>query len=114
MKTWAFSVAVVVKNKERARRFYVEKLGMKVLDDMEHWLTVGQPRRGARIHLCETTPLEPGNTGIILSVDQKIEDAYRELKRKGVKFSVPPTEREWGVECRLLDPDGNELFVMEA
>ena len=113
MKLSVASVAVVVKDLKRAKGFYVQKLGMKLLDDMGHWVTVGQPR-GVRIHLCQVKPLEKGNTGILLQVDGKLEAAYQALKKKGVKFSVPPTKHDWGVECRLLDPDGNEFWLMEA
>jgi predicted enzyme related to lactoylglutathione lyase len=114
MKSWPTTVAVVVKNLKRAKKFYTEKLGMKVLDDMGHWVTVGQPRKGARLHLCEMKKVEPGNTGILIMIDEPIEKAYRDMKKKGVKFSVPPTVHEWGTECRFVDPDGNEFWLMPA
>ena len=113
MKISPTSVAVVVKDLKRSKTFYVQKLGMKLLDNMGHWVTVGQPR-GVRIHLCQTKPLEKGNTGIMLQVDEKLDKAYQTLRKKGVKFSVPPTKQAWGVECRFLDPDGNEFWLMEA
>ncbi len=112
MKLRPSSIAVVVKDVKRAKKFYVQKLGMKLLDDMDHWVTVGQPRTGMRIHLCETKPLEKGNTGIALTVDGPVQRAYAALKKKGVKFSVPPKEQPWGLECRLLDPDGNEFWLV--
>ncbi len=112
MKLSPFSVAVVVKDVKKAKKFYTGKLGLKLLDDAEHWVTVGQPRTGVRLHLCEMTPLEKGNTGIVFSVKEKTEQAYKELKKKGVQFSVPPTQHDWGMECRFLDPDGNEFWLM--
>ncbi len=112
MKLSPFSIAVVVKDVKKAKRFYTDKLGLKLLDDMDHWVTVGQPRTGIRLHLCETKPLEKGNTGIVFSVKEKTEEAYKALKKKGVRFSVPPTQHEWGMECRFLDPDGNEFWLM--
>jgi catechol 2,3-dioxygenase-like lactoylglutathione lyase family enzyme len=46
----------------------------------------------------------------VKSVDEK----YEELRAKGVKFDVPPTDREaWGARtAHFRDPDGNllELF----
>jgi catechol 2,3-dioxygenase-like lactoylglutathione lyase family enzyme len=114
MKLSPVSVAVVVKNLKRSKKFYVEKLGLKVLDDMGHWVTVGQVKTGMRLHLCQMKELEKGNTGIGFVVDQKIDRVYATLKKKGVKFSVPPTEHEWGTECRFLDPDGNEFWLTEA
>ncbi len=114
MKVSPVSIAVVVKDARRSKKFYVDKLGMTVLDDYPHWVTVGKPRQGFRIHLCDTEPLEPGNTGIALRVDTKLDAAYQALKKKGVKFSVPPKEQEWGMECRFVDPDGNEFWLMEG
>ncbi len=112
MKMSMFSAAVVVKDAQRAKRFYRDKLGLKVLSDEDHWVTVGQPRGGSQLHLCEMTPLEKGNTGIVFAVDEKIDKAYQALRKKGVKFSVKPTMHEWGAECRFLDPDGNEFWLM--
>ncbi|MGC4117659.1 MAG: VOC family protein [Myxococcales bacterium] len=114
MKLSPATVAVVVKDLKAARKFYTQKLGLKVLDDMGHWLTVGADKNGMRLHLCEMKPLEKGNTGILFMVDTKIDKAYTALKKKGIKFTVVPTEREWGVECRFVDPDGNEFFLMES
>lgn len=111
MNAFVASVAVVVRNKERSKEFFRDVLGMQVLDDEGHWVTVGQPGTGARIHLCEAEPIEPGNTGIVIAVEEDIRSAYENMKSKGVKFAVPPTEREWGTECRFLDPDGNELWL---
>ncbi|HEY3446682.1 MAG TPA: VOC family protein [Myxococcales bacterium] len=112
MKLSPVTVAVVVKNLKAARKFYTQKLGLKVLDDMEHWLTVGADKNGMRIHLCEMKPQEKGNTGILFAVDEKTDKAYAALKKKGVKFTVPPTQHEWGMECRFVDPDGNEFWLM--
>jgi catechol 2,3-dioxygenase-like lactoylglutathione lyase family enzyme len=112
MKLSPSSAAVVVKNLKRAKKFYTAKLGLKVIDNMEHWVTVGQPRTGVRIHLCEASPQEQGNTGILFSADATLKEAFKTLKKKGVKFSVPPTKQPWGVECRFLDPDGNEFWLM--
>jgi catechol 2,3-dioxygenase-like lactoylglutathione lyase family enzyme len=112
MKLSPLTAAVVVKSLKKAKRFYTAKLGLKVIDGMGHWVTVGQPRTGMRIHLCETKPQEKGNTGICFFADAALEKAYQALKKKGVKFSVPPAKRPWGVECRFLDIDGNEFWLM--
>ena len=104
-------VAVVVKDLRRSKKFFVEKLGMKLLDNLGHWVTVGQSKQGMRLHLCQGSKAEKGNTGIALFVDAKIDAAYAALKKKGVRFSVPLAVHEWGTECRLLDPDGNEFWL---
>ncbi|MCL4308493.1 MAG: VOC family protein [Candidatus Thermoplasmatota archaeon] len=112
------SVAVLVSNKKRAIRWYREKLGLKVFHHAGHRITVGSRRTGMQLHLCdpkdwmERPKLEPGNSGILFRVDGDIERAYRTLKRRGVRFSQPPTKEEWGWNCRFVDRDGNEFALM--
>lgn len=112
------SVAVMVSDRERARRWYTEKLGLEVLADREHWLTVGRPDHGGRIHLClgaelgDGFPLEPGNTGILLVVPGDLRETYERLKARGLTFSHPPVEHPWGWDAEVKDPDGNLLLLM--
>ena len=118
MKLQPVSVAVVVSNRKKAVQWYRKKLGLDILDQEDHWVTVGSKRRGIRLHLCQTTEfdpkgkLEPGNSGILFQVDADIEEAYRWMKRRGVKFSHPPQKMEWGWFCAFLDPDGNEFWLV--
>lgn len=125
MKLSPLSVAVVVSDRKRAVQWYQKKLGMRVLDRTEHWVTVGAAGRGpisgaARLHLCQTSEfdpkakLEPGNTGILFTVDGDIERAYRTLKGRGVKFPQPPKKEEWGWSCVFQDPDGNQFSLVPA
>lgn len=112
-----FSVAIVVSNRKRAVKWYRQKLGLDVIDQEDHWVTVGSKRTGFRLHLCQTTEydpkgkLEPGNSGIMFVVDGDLEKAYRDLKRRGVKFDNPPTKMDWGWMCSFLDPDGNQFWL---
>ena len=62
------------------------------------------------LHLCETTPLEPGNTGIAFQVDD-LDKAYKEMSGKGVEFTVKPKKEEWGYHAMFKDPDGNEFWL---
>ncbi len=118
MKTWVASTAVVVKDKARSKRFFRDKIGLKVLMEEGHWLTVGDPKRGSALHLCEVrdfdkkAPLEKGNTGILLLVDTDVRKAYAAMKKKGVKFAGKPVEHPWGWDFTFKDPDGNEFLVM--
>lgn len=118
MKLKPFSVAIVVSDRKKSLRWYRQKLGLEVVDQDAHWVTVGSKRRGIRLHLCQTTEfdpkgkLEPGNSGILFMVDGDIEKAYRDLKRRGVKFANPPKKMDWGWFCSFLDPDGNEFWLV--
>jgi predicted enzyme related to lactoylglutathione lyase len=104
-------VAVVVSNATKSSQWYKEKLGLEVRDQMDHWVTVAPKGSGVVLHLCQTTPLEQGNTGIAFGVDD-LDKAYEELSRKGVEFTVKPTKKEWGSYAMFKDSDGNEFWLV--
>jgi catechol 2,3-dioxygenase-like lactoylglutathione lyase family enzyme len=103
-------IAVVVSNANKSAEWYKEKLGMEIRDNEGHWVTVATKGAGVVLHLCETTPLEQGNTGIALSVDD-LDKAYEEMSGKGVEFTKKPVKTEWGAYAMFKDPDGNEFWL---
>ncbi len=113
------SVAVAVRDRKKAAKWYVEKLGFRVqADDGEHWTTVTDARGKFQLHLCEVAEhghkpqrSELGNTGIMLVTAQPLRTVHARLKKKGVKFSVPPKEFPWGWVSKFLDLDGNEFWL---
>jgi len=118
--TWIESTAVMVQDRERSKAWYRDQLGFDVLSDSDHWVTVGRKGRGGQIHLCQVSEagkgatLEPGNTGILVYVRGELHPTYERLLRDGVKFSQGVTKMPWGTYCMVVDPDGNELILMEA
>ena len=57
-------VAVVVSDAKKAAAWWRGKIGLEVRDDDGHWVTVAAKESDTLIHLCESKPLEKGNTGI--------------------------------------------------
>lgn len=54
-----------------------------------------------------------GMPDILLQVDN-VDDEYRELKNKGVKFLTEPADQSWGGRTvKFLDPDGNVFTLVE-
>jgi lactoylglutathione lyase len=111
-------VAVVVSNAQEAKKWYVEKLGFKVVLDRSHAICVSpnvEPSAGIRIHLCGDgfAPLEPGNTGIGFTADD-FEKTCSEMKSKGVKFTQEPTNEDGYKSAKFLDLDGNEFWLFES
>ncbi len=115
-RPWVASVAVVVSDVARAKRWYTEALGLELLTDGGHWITVGRRGRGGALHLChpEDGSLEPGTSGILLLVDGDLSARCEELRAKGVDFTGPLTEHPWGWDATVRDPDGNELLLMSG
>ncbi len=115
MKLVPYSVAVMVKDRERAARWYREKLGLKLLLRGEHFTVVGR-KNGLAIHLCQYSDFggkpEPGNSGILFWTGRSLAKTYRALVKRGVKFPVPPKKEAWGSYARFVDPDGNEFWIM--
>ncbi|MDG7008580.1 MAG: VOC family protein [Nitrososphaerota archaeon] len=115
------TVTIVVADKKKALRWYVDVLGLKVayigppvsdpdpgvqgtVDNPGHWIELGPGRPRTRVHLCE-----PGSTGITF-LTPDINSEYERLRRKGVKFLTPPKRMDWGEWiCEFADPDGNEF-----
>ena len=115
------SVAVLVSDRERAKAWYTEKLGLEVIDERDHWVTVGRKGEGGKLHLCRPSDydpkqaLEPGNSGILLTLPGKdFFAACAALKGRGVEFSVEPRTESWGTFAMIRDPDGNEHTLMPS
>ncbi|MGC2035832.1 MAG: VOC family protein [Thermoplasmata archaeon] len=117
MKIRPYSASVLVRDARRAAQWYTKKLGLEIVDGDEHWIVVGDRKRGLGLHLCELKGrggrpmLEPGNTGILLVVDGDIKKAYAGLRKKGVEFTEPLQMTEGGWRCQFRDPDGNVLWL---
>ncbi len=111
------SVAIVVADRQAAVKWYTEKLGLDRVDDHEHWQTVGQKGRSGLLHLCQVTEfepngkLEPGNSGIALTVPGDFVKSCSALEARGVTFASPPTKYDWGWGATIRDPDGNEIYL---
>jgi catechol 2,3-dioxygenase-like lactoylglutathione lyase family enzyme len=107
------TTAVVVSDAAKAAEWYREKLGLDVQGaPKEHWVAAGTKGSEPRLHLCQQSPLEKGNTGIAFLCDD-VEKTYEDLSRKGVKFTKPPTKEAWGTYAMLADLDGNEFWLVE-
>jgi lactoylglutathione lyase len=105
------SIAVVVRDEKKAANWYKSKLGFEIKSQMEHWVTVvPKGARGPELHLCKTKPAEKGNTGIAFSTDN-LDKTYKELSKKGVKFTVKPKDEGWGPYAMFADLDGNVFWL---
>lgn len=110
------TVAVMVSDAQKSKKWYVEKLGFIVQADFDKWIVVGPAGSSAGLHLCDVEPLEPGNTGITLLADD-LETTYRALKDKRVEFTRELAPSGWDPNMKyamLKDPDGNEFWLVAS
>jgi predicted enzyme related to lactoylglutathione lyase len=112
-------VSVPVSDQERAKEFYVEKLGLELKrDDTSvpgmRWIQVGSNGASTTLTLVSWfEPMPPGSLrGLVLTSDD-LESDYARLVAKGVQFETPPQRQPFGIEAVLSDPDGN-LFVLQS
>ena len=116
-------IMVAVSDMPKAKEFYADKLGLKVVtdyrqDDHNWWVSLTLPGGGATITL--TTHYEntkPG-TMVIYFASSDVAAAHKKLTVKGVKASEvkndlygPGSGVKW---FNLNDPDGNVVYLAQA
>lgn len=111
---------VHVRSMEKAVHFYRDILGLKVQLDARryNWVEVGPDEPNAKIGIREASGDDASKrvgaiTGIVFDTDD-IEALYERLAQTGVEFTRRPTKTPWGgIIADFLDPDGNELEVVQ-
>src|SRR5271166_6553442 len=110
-------VSIPVADPDRAKAFYVDKLGFDCLADApfsesERWVTVAP--RGAETILSLVTwygNMRPGGiAGLYFAVDD-IDAEYATLASRGVEFDRAPYSEPFGKFAHFRDPDGNRLVL---
>ena len=102
-----------VVDKEKARRFWVEVLGVKQIPkqvDVEHIIWLQLPR-GAMVHIVETPegPSTPSHHGAF-EVDD-IDAAARVVQQKGIETTDITTRNDGQRVFFLNDPEGNRIEI---
>jgi catechol 2,3-dioxygenase-like lactoylglutathione lyase family enzyme len=113
-------VSVPVSDQERARSFYVETLGMKLVrDDYSvpgmRWIQVAPPGGGTQLTLVTWFESMPAGSlrGLVLRI-ANLQRTFDALVKEGVRFEGPPTKQPWGYETVVYDPDGNGIVLQQA
>jgi catechol 2,3-dioxygenase-like lactoylglutathione lyase family enzyme len=120
-------VSIFVLDQDRALAFYTQKLGFEVRTDSKigdfRWLTVGpKDQPDLEIIMLPPTPgpmLDPTTAKQLKELVAKggicpgafetddVRGDYEEMKKRGVVFKSPPTERHYGIEAVFQDDSGN-------
>jgi len=130
-------VQVWVHDQDEALRFYTEKLGMELREDVTvpemgnfRWLSVGVPGQddvaitlmdipGPPVFEEETRQkiqdlLGRGASGGLFFTTDDAQTAYEELKSRGVEFTQEPTEQPYGIDAGFRDPSGNHFRMTQS
>jgi catechol 2,3-dioxygenase-like lactoylglutathione lyase family enzyme len=116
-RVWLASIPVSDLNE--AVNFYTQVLGLKLqLESRQNkWAEVGPDEPSSKIALYVPNaddPRQPGGpSGVVLETDS-IFEFHRKLVDEEVVFKLKPERRPWGgLLAVFLDPDGNEIDVVE-
>lgn len=119
-------VTLVVQDYDEAIRFYVEKLGFKLLEDTvlspaKRWVIVQPPGGGCSLLLANAANAEQvsrvgnqtgGRVFLFLHTDDFQRD-YDRLVANGVKFVRPPRAEAYGTVAVFEDIYGNWWDLVE-
>jgi len=112
-------VSVPVSDQERAKTFYVDKLGFELQADQSmpplRWIRVGPKGGATALTLVDWFDSMPAGSlrGLVVTTDD-LQGDYERLKAKGVEFDGPPKKQPWATETVLHDPDGNRIVLQQA
>jgi len=114
------STTVFVSDQDKAKDFYVNKLGFEVVSDDAQtmpgyrWLQVVPP--GAQTGVVLSLPMEghePGKSAGLLLYTDDIQGLHQQWAANGVEFSEVPTQQPWGWQALLADQDGNGIVLVQ-
>ena len=130
-------VNVWVHDQDEALKFYTEKLGMELREDVTvpemgnfRWLTVGVPGQEGVSIVLMAVPGPPvfdaetqaqlqalvakGAAGGLFFATDDVQGAYEDLKGRGVEFQQEPTQQPYGIDAGFRDPSGNHMRIMQS
>jgi len=107
---------IVVSDMRRSVEFYRDKLGIPLKFESPEWTEFATGATTLALHgggVPDQRPLagDPSKVAGACSIGFNVDDVdktYEELKAKGIRFVMPPTQRE-GERIKLavaIDPDG--------
>ena len=126
-----------VHDQEVALKYWTEKVGMEVrqdvslpdFDDTFRWLTIGPPGQDDVSIVLMAVPGEPvmdeatrkqvmdltakGFAGTVFLTTENCQASYEELKARGVEFTEEPHQMPYGIDSGFRDPSGNSVRLTQ-
>lgn len=130
------SAQLWVHDQEAALKFWTEKVGMEVREDVSlpelgdfRWLTVGPPGQddvaivlmavpgppmldnAARERVMEVVAM--GFAATVFLTTEDCQATYEALSARGVEFTEPPHPMPYGIDSGFRDPSGNSVRLTQ-
>ena len=116
-------IQIFVSDIKRAEKWYSEILGMGLVEKYPKFKCILMKLDQTEFDIGTPTPdwglgwdkvTVGGRTNIFFETND-IKTTVNNFKQKGVKFIEEPSKRAWGeYKAVFIDPDGNELNLIEA
>src|SRR3954463_1299183 len=113
-------LSVPVSDQDRARDFYVDVLGLELVQDTRmgqdrRWVMVRPAGAETAITLVTWFPSMPAGSmrGLVIEAAD-LEDTLQTLRRRGADVPGDIETSPWGRYVQLTDPDGNGLILQES
>jgi predicted enzyme related to lactoylglutathione lyase len=117
------TVSIFVNDQDKAKDFYLNKLGFELRQDTTmgelRWLAVAV--KGATTEVILYKPdahwqhykdVVGKSQPVTFSVSD-MDALHADLKAKGVRFVMEPERQPWGTQAIILDDEGNGLILVE-
>lgn len=115
LRDLAFTV-IYVDDLERATVFYRDVVGLPLAFSAPGWVQFNTSGAALVLHpktaSQKEATLAPSLTHAAFQVDD-LEAEYERLSGEHVKFSAPPATAGFGKHATFLDPEGNEIDLLE-
>ena len=123
MITGVRSVGIFVRDQDRAKQFFTERLGFDLVQDSPmgegenapRWIEIAPKERNVLLVLFTPEGQEErvGTFSNVIFHAEDIQATHQELSAKGVEFPEPPRKEFWGWWATFKDPDGNTYGLGE-
>ena len=111
------AVILLVSDMKRSIKFYEDTLGLTLKSKSKDWTEFFKDGTVLALHP-GSKKLRPKSKkpkiGVLVAFRViSMDEAYKELKRKRVKFMKEPKEEDFGKHAVILDPDGYMISIIE-
>ncbi len=111
------AVILLVSDIKRSTKFYKDTLGLTLKTKSKDWIEFFKDGTVLALHPADRK-LKPKSSkpkiGMLVAFKViSMDEAYKELKRKRVRFMKEPKDEDFGKHAIILDPDGYMISLIE-